>query len=192
MGEEMLRDGSNVVVRDVRPDDRELFVKGFEDLSEESRYRRFMFHKKGLREKELDFFTQVDHHDHEAIGAIDPETGQGIGVARMVRCSDDPAAAEAAVTVVDAWQGRGVGALLLERLAERAREVDVQRFRATLQTGNKAMAALFDRLGCMRSRRGSGDQLSIDVELPVAAQDDALAAALRSAAAGDVTHTPDT
>jgi GNAT superfamily N-acetyltransferase len=190
MGEETLRDGSSVVVRDVRPDDRDLFVKGFESLSPESRYRRFMFHKKGLREEELDFFTQVDHRDHEALGAIDPATGQGIGVARMVRCEDDPSAAEAAVTVVDAWQGRGVGSLLLERLAERAREIGVRHFRATLQTGNRAMAALFGRLGSMRTRHGDGSQIDIDVELPVSADDDALAAALRSAASGQVRHMP--
>jgi RimJ/RimL family protein N-acetyltransferase len=181
-----LRDGSRVTVREVRPEDRDLFVAGFEELSPESRYRRFMFHKKKLADNELDFFTHVDHHDHEAIGAIDEERGRGVGVARMVRCDDDPEAAEAAVTVVDGWQGKGVGSLLLDRLARRAREVSVRHFRATLFTDNRAMAALFKRLGCMRAQRQGHDVLEIDVEFPVHDEDGGLGEALRSAAAGDL------
>src|SRR5256885_12566047 len=106
-----LRDGSTVIIRPVRPEDRELFVAGFERMSGESRYRRFMSHKKRLSERELDFFTRLDHDLHEAIGAIDDVTGEGAGVARMHRRPDDPTVAEAAVTVVDACQGRGLAAV---------------------------------------------------------------------------------
>jgi GNAT superfamily N-acetyltransferase len=116
-----LRDGSVVTVRPVRPDDRDLFRSGFERMSGESRYRRFMSHKKALSERELDFFTRLDHDLHEAIGALDASTGEGAGVARMHRRPDDPSIAEAAVTVVDDWQGKGLGGVLLERLTARAR-----------------------------------------------------------------------
>src|SRR3954469_1587092 len=179
-----LRDGSTVLVRPGRPDDRDLFVAGFERMSGESRYRRFMSHKKQLSERELDFFTRLDHDRHEAIGAIDLATGEGAGVARMHRSEHDPSVAEAAVTVVDDWQGRGLGSLLLERLTARARELGVKRFEASLFTTNRAMLRLFQKLGCMRSHREGLDVLEIDVELPVAESDEALPTALRSVAEG--------
>src|SRR3954465_2678829 len=133
MGEEervRLRDGSAVIVRPVRPEDRDLFTAGFERMSGESRYRRFMSHKKRLSERELDFFTRLDHDLHEAIGALDLESGEGVGVARMHRSDSDPSVAEAAVTVVDDWQGRGIGSLLLDRLTGRGGQPGVGHFRA--------------------------------------------------------------
>jgi RimJ/RimL family protein N-acetyltransferase len=187
MGEEErvhLRDGSTVVVRPVRPEDRDLFVAGFERMSQESRYRRFMLQKKKLSEQELDFFTRLDHDLHEAIGALDAETGDGAGVARMHRYAHDPSVAEAAVTIVDDWQGRGLGGVLLERLTARARELGVRHFEATLFTSNKAMLRLFEKLGCMRSHREDLGVLAIDVELPIEEAGEALSTALRSVADG--------
>src|SRR5436305_6450062 len=180
-----LRDGSAVVVRPVRPDDRELFRSGFERMTGESRYRRFMSHKKTLSERELDFFTRLDHDLHEAICALGAETGEGTGVARMHRLPDDPSIAEAAVTVVDDWQGKGLGGVLFERLTTRAHELGVRHFEATLFTTNKAMLRLFEKLGCMRSHREDLEVLAIDVELPVDdLSDEALTTALRSVAEG--------
>jgi RimJ/RimL family protein N-acetyltransferase len=187
----ILRDGSSVLVRPVRPDDRELFVAGFERMSPESRYRRFMGHKRKLSERELDFFTRLDHDLHEAIGAIDLDTGEGVGVARIHRHPDDPSVAEAAVTVVDDWQGRGLGGLLLDRLVKRARELGVAHFDASLFTSNRAMLALFQRLGCMKAHREDYETLTIDVALPVAPEEDeALSAALRSVADGSAEVEP--
>lgn len=181
-GHVQLRDGSVVLVRPVRPEDRPLFVAGFERMSGESRYRRFMSHKKRLSERELDFFTRLDHHAHEAIGALDVASGEGAGVARMHRSEGDPSVAEAAVTVVDHWQGRGLGRVLLERLAVRARALGVERFEATLFTTNKSMLHLFQRLGCVRSHRQGLDVLEIDVALPLDDAESTLSAALQSAA----------
>src|SRR3954451_13881222 len=134
MGDEervRLRDGSRVIVRPVRPEDREMFAAGFQRMSGESRYRRFMSHKKKLSERELDFFTRLDHDLHEAVGAIDVDSGEGVGVARMHRHPDDPSLAEAAVTIADDWQGRGLGGLLLDRLVKRARQLGVTHFDAS-------------------------------------------------------------
>jgi RimJ/RimL family protein N-acetyltransferase len=185
-----LRDGSSVILRPVRPEDRELFVDGFERMSGESRYRRFMSHKKKLSERELDFFTRLDHDLHEAIGAIDEVSGAGVGVARMHRRPDDPEVAEAAVTVVDDWQGRRLGGLLLERLTARARELGVRHFEASLFTTNRAMLRLFQKLGCMQSQREGPDLMTIDVELPVGEEDEALSTALRSVAEGSSAVVP--
>jgi len=79
-----LRDGSRVVVRPVRPDDRELLVAGFEQLGPASRYQRFVAPMAELSEDDIAYLTQVDHHDHEALAAIDAATGEGVGVARFV------------------------------------------------------------------------------------------------------------
>jgi hypothetical protein len=69
--------------------------------------RRFLAPHGRLTESELRYFTEVDHHDHEALVAIDPNTGHCTGVARYVRSTDDPAVAELAVAVVDGWQRQG-------------------------------------------------------------------------------------
>jgi GNAT superfamily N-acetyltransferase len=180
-----LRDGSVVLIRPVRPDDKPLFVAGFERLSEQSRYLRFMGHKKALSLRDLEFFTELDHDDHEAIGAIDPYTGEGLAVARYMRFPEDPRTAEAAVVVIDAWQGRGLGSLLLERLVEIARRHGIERFAATLFTDNRAMLGLFQRIGDVEVLDTEGAAMEIDVALST---DDkgGLQEALRVAARGDV------
>jgi GNAT superfamily N-acetyltransferase len=131
-----LRDGSRSVVRPVVPEDRPRFVESWERFGEESRKRRFMGVKKRLSPEELTFFTEFDHEDHEAIGALDAETGDGVGVARYIRVPDRRGVAEAAVSVIDAWQGRGLGGVLLERLARRARDQGIRRFSAKLMADN--------------------------------------------------------
>ena len=101
--------------------DRQLLLRGFERLSPESRYRRFLAAMPELSEEMVRYLTEIDHHDHEAIAALDARTGEGIGVARYVRDPQRRDAAEVAVTVIDDWQGKGVGTLLLEALGARAR-----------------------------------------------------------------------
>src|SRR2546423_7845767 len=80
-----LRDGSRVLIRPVMASDKPLFVAGFERFGEDSRYRRFLAPKKALSEPELALFTEIDHHGHEALGAIDVQNGQGVWGARLTR-----------------------------------------------------------------------------------------------------------
>jgi GNAT superfamily N-acetyltransferase len=80
-----------------------------------------------LAESELAFFREVDHHDHEALRALDAETGDGVGVARYIRLHSS-SAAEASVAVIEAWQGRGLRGVLLERLAAPTWAEGVERF----------------------------------------------------------------
>ena len=140
-----LRDGARVLIRPIAPDDRDELAAGFERLSDESRYRRFFGPMKRLSEHDLDHLTQVDHHDHEALVAIDEETGDGVGVARYVRIG--PHEAEPAVVVADAWQRRGVGSRLLEALVARAVEEGVETFRAPVLAQNHDALALLAHLG---------------------------------------------
>lgn len=179
----MLRDGSHVLVRPVTAQDKSLFVAGFEHLSETSRYRRFLATKKELSAADLTFFTDIDHRSHEALGAIDPMTGQGVGVARYVSDPQDRDVAEAAVAIVDHYQGRGLGGVLLRRLTLRAHEQGIRHFSANLLVENRAMLALFQRLGDVRVTAREGTTVEIDVLLPVdAGEARHLNAALRVAA----------
>ena len=114
----VLRDGSAVLIRQVHSADAPLLADGFARLNARSRQLRFLTPKKGLSPAELRYFTDVHDHDHEALGALDHPGGRGVGVARYVRDADDPQAAEIAVTVIDDWQGRGLGAELVAQLCQ--------------------------------------------------------------------------
>ena len=98
-----------------------------------------------LTDDQLNYLTDVDHHDHEALVAIDLDSGDGIGVARFVRLAQD--VAEPAVSVVDEWQGRGVGSLLLDEIAHRARQEGIRYFAAPVLAQNETAIALLSRLG---------------------------------------------
>ena len=138
----VLRDGSTVLIRPVRSTDAPLLARGFARLSPQSRWMRFLGAKTSLSAAELRYLTDVDHHDHEAIGALSAADGRGVGIARYVRDTDDPRTAEIAVTIVDDWQGRGLGTELLAGLSDRARQADIDRFTALVSTQNGAMAGL--------------------------------------------------
>ena len=141
----VLRDGSAVLIRQVRSTDAALLADGFARLSAASRQMRFLGVKKELSAAELRYFTDVDHHDHEALGALDLAGGHGVGIARYIRDASDPQAAEIAVTIVDEWQGRGLGTLLLLQLTKRARQEGISRFNALVADGNEAVMALLRR-----------------------------------------------
>ncbi len=162
----VLPTGAEVILRAVEPADRALLLDAFEhDFGAASRYGRFMAPKKRLSPTELEYFTDVDHDRHEAIGAIDPATGAGVGIARFIRDRPGASSAEAAVALADAWQGQGLGWLLLQRLADRAVAVGVTEFSASLLAGNRAMLALFSRLGRMEVRHDSGSTIRLVVDL---------------------------
>jgi RimJ/RimL family protein N-acetyltransferase len=164
-GRAVLRDGSKVVIRQVQRDDAPLLADGFARLSPESRRLRFLRRKDELSAAELRYFTDIDHHDHEALGALDHPGGRGVGVARYVRDTGDPHAAEIAVTVVDDWQGRGLGTELLARLSGRARAAGIHRFTALVSADNQAAA------GLMRGARGDvvrREHGTVEYEIPLA------------------------
>src|SRR5882757_10790923 len=109
----VLRDGRAVLIRQVQRADAALLADGFAQLSVRSRRLRFMIAKDHLSPSDLRFYTDVDHHDHEALGAVSLTDGYGVGIARYIRNAHDPSSAEIAITVIDAWQGRGLGTRLI-------------------------------------------------------------------------------
>lgn len=167
-----LDDGTDVELRLLRPDDRELLRRGFHQLSSESKYRRFLGPKSRLSDRELEYLVEIDQVDHVAIGARVPtdereEDGErGAGLARCVRLKREPRAAEAAVTVVDDFQGQGLGRILLNRLVCAARERGIETFRATLFSENRPMQALLREIGDARVIERDGPVVTLGISLP--------------------------
>lgn len=188
-----IRDGSELLMRPITPADKGALAAGFARLSPESRYRRFFAPLSRLSETDLRYLTEVDHSDHEAILAFEPGSGTPVGVARYVR-SDDPRAAEVAVTVVDDWQGRGVATALLEQLLLRAREEGISRFLALVLSENDAAIELFQHLsdGDAEPRPSASGHVELVIELPEGTEVSGtpLGRALRSAAGGNVVMNP--
>lgn len=191
----VLSDGSVVELRRLQPSDKARITAAFERLSETSRYRRFFTPLARLTPRHLRYLTEVDQHDHLAWGAIDcadPARG-GLGVARCVRLTDEPTVAEAAVTVIDPWQGRGLGPLLLDVLAEDARGHGIETFRGYVLPDNTPMKSLVEQAGG-RTAVTEGGLLRIDLPLPAAPQTPWPAArhVLREVARSDVprAHNP--
>lgn len=143
----VLRDGSHALIRQVHRGDAALLADGFSRLSAESRNLRFLTGKAALSPAELRYFTEVDHHDHEALGALSQVDGRGLGIARYIRHPEDPEAAEVAVTVVDEWQGRGLGTELLKQLTDRAQQHGIRRFTALVAADNAAVIGLLRSVG---------------------------------------------
>lgn len=179
-----LRDGSNVRVRPIRPEDRRPLEEAFARLSPESRYRRFFTPINQLSEGTLSYLTEVDHRDHEALVALS-EDGRLVGVARYARATPGSPVAEAAITVADDWQGRGLGRSLLQRLAARARQEGVRQFSALVKVENPAAVEVLRGVGPSELSR-QGDEYRLLIDLPERGVGTTLARALRAAAAGTV------
>ena len=188
-----LRDGSRVILRPVLASDRELIATEFAQLSEESRYRRFFAPMKVLSPALLDYLTSLDYVDHFAWGALSAEPGpdnepRGVGVGRYIRL-EDPAAAEMAVTVVDDWQGKGLGRVLLDALVLEALENGITRLEGDVLVENRPMQELLRRTGARFSTGGSG-VLRFSIDLPArdeALQGNPLGDLLRAVAKGEAT-----
>src|SRR5205814_593277 len=136
----------------------------FARLSPESRYRRFLSPKVRLSDKELRYFTEIDHVRHEALAAVDGDDGSIVGVARYVQCSDRPCVADLAIEVADDVQRRGIGLMLAGALVQRARENGLAGLVATTLWENRAARALVRRLG-FRARGGRGVEIELELSL---------------------------
>ncbi len=143
-----LPDGGHLVIRPVRPEDKVRLAEAFERLSPRSRYRRFFAPMNGLTDTMLARLTEVDYRDNFAWVALACEGDRDslVGVARYVRL-DDPHAAEVALVVVDEYQGRGIGRLLLDALVLEAIEAGLQRFEGEVLGDNVVMRGLLAEAG---------------------------------------------
>jgi len=144
-----LKDGSRARLRPVRPEDKERIAAGMAQMSHESRYHRFFMAAAKLSDGQLRYLTEVDQQGHVAWVAVDPATPQerGLGIARFVRSSADPALAEFALAVIDAWQGRGLGTCLLAALYLMARKQGIHVLRGVVLPENRMVTRWLAELG---------------------------------------------
>jgi RimJ/RimL family protein N-acetyltransferase len=137
--QETLRDGGAILIRAIRPDDKDRMREHSRGLSTESVYHRFMFHKRDLSDDDLRRFTELDFNHHVGIVAVVSEDGceHVIGVGRYVRTSNGHA--EVAFSVIDKHQGRGIGTLLLKHLSRVAKHSAIKEFEADVMGDNVHM-----------------------------------------------------
>ena len=181
----VLADGTRVTLRLIQPTDKAEIRRQFARLSPESRYRRFFHAVTELSDEALVYLTEVDSNDHVAVVALvdslDMKTEEGVGVGRFVRLPEASDVAEAAVTIVDDFQRRGLGRLLLEILAEAAKERGIRTFRGEDLASNAPMRRLLEEAGAT-----AGDEVEgatpFDVPLETASEEPALRKVLRAVA----------
>ncbi len=151
--EAVLRNGTRVAIRPMRPEDVELETRFFDRLSERSRYQRFMQYLAHLPPKMLARFTQLDYDRELALVAL--HGGEFIAVGRYAP-NPDGETAEFALVVADAWQGKGLGSILLEKLREEARNAGYRALYGNIMAANHDMLDLALRLGFeVQSREGA-------------------------------------
>lgn len=151
----VLRDGRALLMRPALPGDADLIINGRNVFSDETVYRRFM--SRGLPGPALlRSLFEVDFADHFAWVLVDPVSGALVAEARYIRDRDDPAAAEIALSVADAFQGSGAGSLLLDAVSIAAKSAGIQRFNARLLVSNIPMRCILNRFAVVWSHDEPG------------------------------------
>jgi acetyl coenzyme A synthetase (ADP forming)-like protein len=162
----ILRDGSTLRLRAPLPSDQQALVRFYRELSKQSLYFRFHGHLT-IDESLVDPVLNTDWLERGALlGALmDGGDERVVALANYVRLRD-PTTAEVAFTVADAYQGRGVGTRLVERLAERAAARGIERFVGEVMADNSAMISVFERVGFDVSRTLEGGE--VEMTFPIA------------------------
>lgn len=170
--ESTLDDGTRLLFRPIRPEDKDRLRIGMSRLSPQSRYRRFFRHIDHLSQRQLVYLTEVDFEDHFAwLVTLPDEPGEpGVAVGRWVRLKEDPEVAEAAITVVDELHGKGIGKTLLWLLARTAIQHGVRSFRAWALGENEPMLAVLRDVGAEFGRWEAG-VMEVTVPLPERIED---------------------
>jgi protein lysine acetyltransferase len=170
-----LHSGRLVEIRALRAEDGQALSASYEQLSEQTKYRRFLAPKPHLSIQDVEYLTNIDGTDHAAliavpVGARMPREPESIiGVARYVRLPEDPDAAEFAIVIGDSFQRDGLGTAIMDRLGRIAIANGIKRLRGTMLADNVGAHRLTRRLagpGANERRNGIVDEL----EIPLAAE----------------------
>jgi len=162
---EQLRDGRPVTIRALRPDDRSDMLAAIGRTSMQSLQRRFFAPKKGFSEGEMTFFLDIDFKSHVALVAQLAENGRStiVGGGRYINV--EPGRAEMAFVVVDAYQGQGIGTILMRHLAILARQAGLKELTAEVLPENSAMLKLFRKFGFKTAAKGSLQVIHLALQL---------------------------
>jgi RimJ/RimL family protein N-acetyltransferase len=150
----VLRDGARLRLRPIRSDDQDRLIAFYDRLSRQTAYQRFFSVMRRLPPDWARLLATVDYERRLALVAERGEPGapELVGVARY-EPTDRQDTAEIAFVIQDAWQNRGLGAIMLDALLAAAEARGVQRFRAYVLAGNARMIDLFLRFTDVRERR---------------------------------------
>ena len=162
---EHLRDDRPITIRALRPDDRAAMLAAIGRTSMQSLQRRFFVPKKGFSEQEMAFFLNIDFESHVAIVAEVEEDGHPViaGGGRYIVVQ--PGQAEIAFVVVDAYQGQGIGTILMRHLAVLARNAGLKELVAEVLPENTAMLKLFKKFGFRTDAKGSPQVVHLTLQL---------------------------
>ena len=164
--QELLRDGSPVEIRALRPADEADMLAALEQTGAQSLQRRFFVMKRHFSDKERAFFMDVDFDRHVALVATAEHAGRKIVIGGGRYVVFEPGRAELAFMVIDAWQGRGVGSLLMRHLIKLARAAGLKELTAEVLLENAAMLNVFAKSGFRR--RTSSDPQTVYLALDLA------------------------
>jgi GNAT superfamily N-acetyltransferase len=176
----VVANGTRISFRQIGTGDRAGMADLFARLTPQSRYQRFLSPKPKLSLRELSYFTDIDHLNHEAIAAIDERDGSIVGVARYVRETDGADVAEFAIEVADAFQRMGIGTALTSVTIQRARANGMTSLIATTLWENRSARGLLRHHGFRaRASRGREIEHELNLELRAASLPSASPAAAR-------------
>lgn len=164
-----LKNGTPVVIRPIRHDDRERIIRAFQELEPESVYTRFFSPKKELSEADL---ARMEASDFvraltlvATIGQGDDETIIGGGAYIVVDRPGHPLTAEVSFTIEDDYHGQGLATRLMAVLTEIAREQGIQSFEAEVLASNSAMLGVFRRSDLPMRRRLKGGVVFVAMDI---------------------------
>jgi ribosomal protein S18 acetylase RimI-like enzyme len=162
---ELLRDGHRVEIRALRPSDRSALEIAVDRTSPLSLYRRFFTVRTVFTEAQTNYFVDVDFKKHVALVAvIDEGAGSSIaGGGRYVLIDSDRA--EIAFMIIDAYQGRGIGRMLLQHLAVIAKDAGIRQFVAEVLPENTPMLKLFEKSGLRMSVQSESGVVHVTLAL---------------------------
>ena len=162
---ELLRNGRRIEIRALRPGDRADLVAAVGRTSARSLYRRFFGLKRYFSEKEIDFFLNIDFANHVALVAVVREGGRPaiVGGGRYVVVR--PGTAEVAFTVVDQYQGQGIGAALMRHLTALARDAGLKELIAEVLPDNISMLKVFEKSGLDLDKRQEDGVVHVSLKL---------------------------
>ena len=149
--DEVLRDGSAIRIRAVRPDDKARLLAHFAGLSAKTRYFRFFGHKRQLTAEDLARYTELDFIRHVGLAATSWQKGHKrfLGIGRYIRKEEVSSRAEIALAVLDEYQGAGIGPVLIRHLGRIAHESGITEFEADVLGDNSRMLGVLRKSGCI-------------------------------------------